>query len=105
MKGVRRFQAEVSNDLATERCKENNSVKECKLHVFCEPALHLETVALSQPKLRTLVVVGQPDVTSVNAIAELTDLEELWIVECSLTVYMLNLPFSKCTVDKRLELY
>ncbi|XP_046416126.1 leucine-rich repeat-containing protein 9-like [Neodiprion fabricii] len=57
-------------------------VKKNELYLFACEVSYFQNVLSTHRSLRTLVIIGQPGITSLNGISNLINLQELWVVEC-----------------------
>ncbi|XP_029049075.2 leucine-rich repeat-containing protein 9-like isoform X1 [Osmia bicornis bicornis] len=71
----------MDNFMNTKGKKINNKRE---LHLFYSTITSFEKLLFTKQNIQTLVIIGQRNITFLNAISELIQLQELWIVECGI---------------------
>ncbi|CAD1474929.1 unnamed protein product, partial [Heterotrigona itama] len=80
--------------------KRNNNKRE--LCLFYSNIISIEKLLFAKQNIRTLIIIGQRDISSFSAISQLIELQELWIVECGIKDVP---PFKENCLLKKLYLY
>nr|XP_034175549.1 leucine-rich repeat-containing protein 9-like isoform X2 [Osmia lignaria] len=70
------------DNLINTKGKKINNKRE--LHLFYSTITSFEKLLFTKQNIQTLVIIGQRNITFLNAISELIQLQELWIVECGI---------------------
>ena len=57
-----------------------------ELCLFNSTIASFESLLFAKHNIRTLIIIGQRNISLLSAIAELIHIQELWIVECGIEV-------------------
>ncbi|XP_076387528.1 uncharacterized protein LOC105663698 [Megachile rotundata] len=70
------------NNFINTNGKKNNNKRE--LYLFYSTITSFEKLLFTKQNIQTLVIIGQRNIAFLSAVAELMQLQELWIVECGI---------------------